>query len=152
MARIHAHRRGKSGSEKPIWTQTPAWIERTSDDVTKLVVEKAREGLTSAQIGNILRDSYGIPVVKRLTGKPITTIMKENNLAHAYPEDFINLVSKSYNLRQHLEIHKKDDHGRRGLQLVESKIRRLVKYYKSKGVFPPDFRYDHERAPLYLRK
>lgn len=152
MARIHAHRKGKSGSEKPIWTQTPPWIERTPEDVTKLVVEKAREGLTSAQIGNILRDDYGVPVVKRLTGKSITAIMKENNLAHAYPEDFVNLVGRAYNLRQHLGVHKKDIHGKRGLQLVESKIRRLVKYYKSKKVFPLDFKYDHERAPLYLRK
>jgi small subunit ribosomal protein S15 len=152
MARLHVHRKGKAGSEKPVWTQTPQWIDNSSEDVTKLVIEKAREGLTSAQIGSVLRDQHGIPVVKRLTGKSVTSIMKENNLQPSFPEDFVNLVRKAYNLRNHLEKHKKDNHGKRGLQLVEAKVRRLVKYYKSKKIFPADFKYNAERAPMYMRK
>ena len=152
MARMHVHRKGKAGSEKPVWTQTPQWIEHNAEEINKLVIEKAREGLTSAQIGAVLRDQHGIPVVKRLTGKSITDIMKDNNLQPSFPEDFVNLVRKAYNLRIHLEKHKNDVHGKRGLHLVESKIRRLVKYYKSKKVFPSDFKYTHERAPMYMRK
>ena len=152
MARIHAHRKGTSGSQKPIWTSTPSWITHTGESVIKLVVEKAREGMSSAQIGTVLRDSYGIPVVKRLTGKQITEIMREHNLAPSYPEDFVNLVRKAYKLRQHLENQKKDLHGKRGLQLMEAKIRRLASYYKSTKVFPEDFKYDASLAPMYMKK
>ena len=152
MARLHAKARGKAGSIKPVWTQTPQWIEYTAEEVEQLVVEKAKEGYTSAQIGTILRDQYGIPVVKRLTGKSITKIMREHNLQPQFPEDFVNLVRRAYNLRKHLEIHKNDKHSRRGLLLIESKIRRLVKYYKKKKVFAADFKYNHERAPMYMRK
>ena len=102
MARMHARRKGKAGSEKPIWAQTPAWIERSSDDIKQIVLEKAREGITSARIGGVLRDSYGVPSVRRLTGMSITQIMKENKLAGDYPEDFLNLFSKAHNLRKHL--------------------------------------------------
>lgn len=39
MARMHSRKKGKAGAEKPIWAQTPAWIERSSDDIKTLVVE-----------------------------------------------------------------------------------------------------------------
>ena len=151
MARMHSRKKGKAGAEKPIWAQTPAWIERSSDDIKTLVVEKAREGLTSATIGAILRDSYGVPSVKRLTGMSITDIMKENKLYPDYPEDFLDLVSRAYNLRRHLETNKTDLHSKRGLLLIESKIRRLVKYYRSVKIFEQEFKYEPSRAPYYLR-
>jgi small subunit ribosomal protein S15 len=151
MARMHSKKKGRSGSEKPIWAQTPAWIERNSDEIKTIVIEKAREGITSANIGAILRDSYGVPSVKRLTGMSISAIMKENKLYPDYPEDFLDLVSKAYNLRRHLETNKSDVHSKRGLLYIESKIRRLVKYYRSSKVFEQAFKYEPNRAPYYLR-
>jgi len=151
MARIHARRKGKAGSEKPIWAQTPAWIERNSEEIKQLIVEKAREGTPSTRIGAILRDSYGVPSVRRLTGMSISEIMKENKLYPEYPEDFLDLVAKAYNLRRHLETNKTDLHSKRGLLLIESKIRRLVKYYRKVKVFTQDFKYEPSRAPYYLR-
>lgn len=67
-----------------------------------------------------------------------------------YPEDLTALVRKAVNIRRHLEENPKDLHNRRGLMLVESKIRRLVKYYKRKGVFPPNFKYQPDKAGLLL--
>jgi len=151
LARMHARRKGKSGSEKPIWAQTPAWIELSSEDIKQIVIEKTREGLTSARIGSLLRDSYGVPSVRRLTGMSIIQIMKDSKLAGDYPEDFLNLVAKAHNLRKHLENNKADIHSKRGLQLIESKIRRLVKYYRKTKVFELKFKYEPARAPYYLR-
>ncbi|MHA1207120.1 MAG: 30S ribosomal protein S15 [Candidatus Hodarchaeales archaeon] len=117
-----------------------------------LVVEKAKEGLGSAQIGLILRDAYAVPSVKKICSKSITTIMKENNLGSKMPEDFLNLVRSAQNLRKHLESgNKKDKSSRRGLQLMESKIRRLVKYYRKTNVFEQDFKYEPAKATIYLR-
>ncbi|MFX1285457.1 MAG: 30S ribosomal protein S15 [Promethearchaeota archaeon] len=152
MARMHARRKGKSGSTRPIWRKTPEWVPYSSDEIENLVVEKAKEGIGSAQIGLILRDAYAIPSVKKITGKSITSIMNENDLGSKMPEDFLNLVRRASNLRKHLDSgNKKDKHSRRGLQLIESKIRRLVKYYRKKGIFEPDFKYEPSKATLYLR-
>ena len=102
-------------------------------------------------IGLTLRDAYGVPSVKKITGKSITKIMKERGVSPNLPEDFLNLVRRALNLRKHLEKNKKDKHSRRGLVLIESKIRRLVKYYRKKGVFESDFKYEPSKATLYLR-
>jgi small subunit ribosomal protein S15 len=152
MARMHARRKGKSGSTRPIWRKTPEWIPYSSEEIEKLVIDKAKEGLGSAQIGLILRDAYAIPSVKKITGNSITKIMNENDLGAKMPEDFLNLVRRASNLRKHLESgNKKDKHSRRGLQLMESKIRRLVKYYRKKGIFESEFKYEPSKATLYLR-
>ena len=55
------------------------------------------------------------------------------------------------NLRKHLEKNKKDYSSKRGLELTESKIRRLVKYYKKRKVLPEDWKYDPEKAKLLVR-
>ncbi len=149
---MHARRKGKSGSTRPIWRKTPEWVPYSSEEIENLVIEKAKEGVGSAQIGLILRDGYAIPSVKKITGKSITRIMNENDLGSKMPEDFLNLVRRASNLRNHLESgNKKDKHSRRGLQLIESKIRRLVKYYRKKGILEPDFKYEPSKATLYLR-
>jgi small subunit ribosomal protein S15 len=152
MARMHARRKGKSGSTRPIWRKTPEWVPYSAEEIENLVVEKAKEGLGSAQIGLILRDAYAVPSVKKICSKSVTTIMKENNLGSKMPEDFLNLVRSAQNLRKHLESgNKKDKSSRRGLQLMESKIRRLVKYYRNTKVFEQDFKYEPSKATLYLR-
>ncbi|MFX0171518.1 MAG: 30S ribosomal protein S15 [Candidatus Hodarchaeota archaeon] len=152
MARMHARRKGKSGSTRPIWRKTPEWVPYSPEEIENLVIEKVKEGLGSAQIGLILRDAYAIPSAKKITGKSISKIMNENGLGPKMPEDFLNLVRRASNLRKHLESgNKKDKHSRRGLQLIESKIRRLVKYYRKKGIFEPEFKYEPSKATLYLR-
>jgi small subunit ribosomal protein S15 len=149
MARMYARKRGKSGSKKPLTKAT--WVEYKKEEVERLVCKLAKEGYSSAMIGLILRDQYGIPSVRDITGKKITKILKENNLAPKIPEDLFNLLKKAVNLRDHLEKHRKDKHSRRGLELLESKIRRLVKYYVRKGKLPKDWKYDPERAKLIVQ-
>ncbi len=151
MARMYSRRKGKSGSKRPPWTKVPPWVTYSPEEIENIVVEKATTGHSSAMIGLILRDSYGIPSVKKICGKSIFNIMKENDVATKMPEDLLNLIRKAQNLRKHLEENKGDLHSKRGLQLIESKLRRLVKYYRNKGYIEADFRYRPERATLYLR-
>ena len=101
-------------------------------------------------IGIILRDQYGIPNVKEVFGTKMSKIVEELNLKSKYPEDLVNLVRKASHLRKHLEENKKDLHSKRGLQLIESKIRRLVKFYKKQGIFPTKWKYDPKTAGLLL--
>jgi small subunit ribosomal protein S15 len=148
MARMHARKRGKSASKKPIRKTKPVWVKQKAADIEKLIVELADAGKSSAMIGLILRDQYGIPDVKLLTKKTITQIMRENKLYPKMPEDMRDLVKRAITVRKHLESNRKDEHSRRGLVLIESKIRRLSKYYKRKGLIPMDWIYSPEKEKV----
>jgi small subunit ribosomal protein S15 len=142
MSRIHNKRSGKSGSTRPAIKTVPSWVTYNAREVEELVVQLGREGFPPAQIGLVLRDSYGIPLVKTITGKKIQQILKENNLLQSpLPEDLTNMIRKALKLRDHLEQNKKDLHNKRNLQNLESKVYRLVKYYRREGVLAPTFRY-----------
>jgi len=134
--------KGKSHSTRPIRTEPPKWVNYKPEDVENLVVNLARKGYPPSMIGIILRDQYGIPLVKAITGKKITEILQEHNLAPSIPEDLNNLIKRAENIKKHLEEHPKDKSSRRGLQLIESKIWRLIKYYKDRGILQPDWKYE----------
>jgi len=152
MARMYSGKRGKHGSKKPPVRLYPKWTKMKKEDVEKLIVELAKKGYQSSMIGMILRDQYGIPDVKTFLGKKITQVMKEHGVYPEIPEDLMNLMRKAVNLREHLEKHRKDKHSRRGLENLESKIRRLVKYYIREGVLPKDWTYTPEKAKLLVQK
>lgn len=151
MARMHTRRKGKAKSTRPPRTKSPEWFTRTADEVEALVVKLAKAGEPPSMIGTIMRDQYGVPLVKLAAGKSITQILNERELIPSLPEDLINLLKKAVNLGRHLEEHPKDLHSRRGRQLTESKIYRLSKYYKEKGILPSDWKYSRERAVLMVR-
>jgi len=127
-------------------------IKYSKEEVENLVVKLAKEGYMPSMIGLILRDSYGIPSVKEITGKNITKILEEKGIKYEIPEDLLNLLKRAVKLREHLSIHRKDKHSARGLILIESKIHRLVKYYKRVGKLPKDWKYDPEAAKLIVQK
>ncbi|MBU5682211.1 MAG: 30S ribosomal protein S15 [Candidatus Aenigmatarchaeota archaeon] len=124
----------------------------SKEEVEKLVVKLAREGYMPSMIGLILRDSYGIPNVKEITGKSILQILEKNDIRLEIPEDLLNLMRRAVRLREHLSIHKKDKSSQRGLILIESKIRRLEKYYKRVGKLPKDWKYYPETAKIIVQK
>ena len=129
---------------------SPEWMVHDKNFIEKKVEELRRQGQSTAMIGTILRDQYGIPNVKEIIGVKISKIVEDLDLKSKYPEDLVNLVRKATSLRKHLEDNNKDLHSKRGLLLIESKIRRLVKYYKKKGIFPTDWKYDPKTAGLLL--
>jgi len=152
MARIYSGKKGKAGSKKPPIKRIPRWIKYKKKDIEDLIIRLAKERYTSAKIGIILRDQYGIPDVKAITGKTITQILKENKLYPEMPEDILSLLRKAVNLREHLEKNKADKHSKKGLENLESKIRRLGKYYSRKGLLPRDWQYDPSKAKLIVQK
>ena len=149
MARMHARRKGKSGSKHPVERKVhPDWSSLNPREVESHVIDLAKEGKTTSEIGIILRDQFAVPDVKLATGKSITKILEANNIKPEIPEDLRNLISTALSLRKHLETNKKDLHNKRGLQLTESKIRRLAKYYIDTGSLPDNWKYSPEQAKL----
>ena len=152
MARMHARRKGKSGSKRVYRDSPPEWVELSPEQVEKKVVELYEMGYQTSQIGMILRATYGIPSVRQVTGKKITQILKEHGKEITIPEDLRNLMIKALRLREHLKEHRKDFHNKRGLQLTEAKIHRLVKYYRAEKVLPGDWKYDPEKVKILLTR
>ncbi len=101
----------------------------------------AKEGNNISTIGTILRDRYAIPLTKSITGKTIHEILEGAGIAPKIPEDLEVLMRKADSVRRHLDKNKADRMGKRSLTLIESKIYRLVKYYKDEGVLPSQWEY-----------
>ncbi|NOQ37713.1 30S ribosomal protein S15 [archaeon] len=151
MARMHARTRGKSGSSKPADQTVPKWVEYKKGEVEKLVVKLGKQDMTSAAIGTVLRDRYGIPSVKAITSSTVSTILKDNKLYGKYPEDLLNLMRRAVSLGKHMDVNNKDVHSKRGLQLIEAKIRRLGKYYVKNGKMPAGWKYDPKIAKIEVQ-
>jgi small subunit ribosomal protein S15 len=147
---MHSGARGKSGSTKPSNPTKPTWLTQSPKETELLVVKYAKEGKSASQIGVLLRDEYGIPSVTLVTGKPVAQILTEKDLQPVIPEDIMALITKVVKVKKHMDENGKDMTAIRGLRLTESKINRLVKYYKSIGRLPPDWSYDPERIKLLI--
>ena len=129
----------------------PEWIEYSNEEIEELILKLNKEGKSTSMMGIILRDQYGIPDVKLITGMKITQILENHKQGLEYPEDLMNLIRKAVNIREHLKENPKDLHTRRGLRIVESKIRRLVRYYTREGVLPEGWRYEPKQAALLVK-
>ncbi|MCK9151136.1 30S ribosomal protein S15 [Methanobacterium alcaliphilum] len=129
----------------------PDWVEYSNEEIEELILKLTKEGNSTSKIGIILRDQYGIPDVKLITGKKITKILEDHGQKPEYPEDIMNLIRKAVNIRDHLKENPKDLHTKRGLQVIESQIRRLGRYYVNEGVLPEGWRYDPQKAALLVK-
>ena len=150
MARAYSRRKGKSGSTRPEREKQPTWIRYKSKEIEMIIVKLAKSGNTTAKIGMILRDSYGIPDVRQILNKKITAVLKDNKISKEIPEDLMDLIKRSIQIMDHSKKNHKDMTAKRGLQLTESRIMRLIKYYKSHGKLARDWKYDPERIKLLI--
>lgn len=148
MSRMHSSKRGRSGSNRPNIEENPGWVPHDEEEIEKLIIDLRKQGRTASEVGVILRDQYGVPDVKLSLGKSITEVLEENDISPEIPEDLTALMEKAVNLKEHLDENSKDKSNRRGLQLIESKIRRLVEYYKEEGKLDEDWKYTMSKAEM----
>ncbi len=150
MARMHGKKKGQSGSTKPSGKTSYSWLTYKPKEVELLIVKMAKEGKSPSQIGLVLRDAYGIPDVRVVMKKKITDVLKEKDLIGELPEDLLALIKKDVALLKHQEANKQDMTAKRGIQLTESKIKRLVDYYKKTGKIAEDWKYDPKKAGMFV--
>ena len=150
MARKYSGAKGVAGSKKPIKRVTPSWSRYGAREIEMLVLKLNKEGQTPSQIGLHLRDVYGIPDVKTMCKKSITKILSEKKALNPMPEDLTSLIKKLTMIKKHIEENGQDKVALRGLQITESKIQRLIKYYKGNGRLSKDWTYDVNKAKLYV--
>ena len=150
MARMHSPGRGKSGSTKPMVDKAPEWSNTDAKEVTELILSLAAEGHNPATIGTILRDQHAVPDVRLVVGKRLGQVLAENDVTPKYPEDMMNLMRRALRLIDHLESNRKDRHNSRQLELTESKIRRLSRYYKGRGQLDTEWAYKRDELRLMV--
>jgi small subunit ribosomal protein S15 len=150
---MYTRRRGQSGSDKPSSSEPPAWSYVDSAAIEARICELAEDGYDPSQIGLKLRDEgvNGTPVpdVKLATGQKVTEILEEHGAAAVLPEDLRNLMEEAVRLRDHMDEHPQDHQNKRALQNTESKVRRLVDYYRGDEL-PEHFSYTYETAQEIL--
>jgi small subunit ribosomal protein S15 len=129
----------------------PEWVMYSDEEIEELILRFNREGRSASEIGIILRDTYGVPSVKKVVGEKITAILEKNNQTGDYPEDIMNLIRRAVNIRDHIKENPKDLHSKRGLNIIEFRIRRLGKYYSKEGKLPEGWRYDPKKAALLVK-
>jgi len=127
------------------------WVELSTAEIEKIVVDLGKKGTTPAMIGQILRDQYGVPRVKEVVGKSVTKMLVEGGIKIDYPEDLLALIKRAVSVRKHLATNKSDKHNRTSLSNTESKIRRLVKYYVKEEKLPKGWKYDPDTATLLVK-
>ena len=151
MARMYKSRKGKSGSSRPHVSAAPEWSNTNKDAVTSIVLDLAKAGHSSAEIGTVLRDKHAVPNARLVLGKRISQVLAENDMLGTYPEDMMNLMRQAVGIINHLGSgNHKDIHNKRALEITEAKIRKLANYYKGEGRLPSDWRYKRDELRLMV--
>ncbi|MFH2106878.1 MAG: 30S ribosomal protein S15 [Candidatus Micrarchaeota archaeon] len=151
MARLHSKKGGRSGTKRPKRKTSPEWVSENEHQVKEIILKLAKEGTPKSKIGRILRDEYAIPNARPVIGETIGSYLKKENANPEYPDDVMDLIRRAVGMRKHMKEFKKDIHNKVKLLHIESKINRLVKYYKRKGVLAKDWKYNPESAALLVK-
>lgn len=141
--------KGISHQTRPVTKRPPAWCRYTAEEVEALIMRLSKEGHPPSKIGTIIRDQYGVPLAKPITGKSVTQVLKERGVVSTLPEDLENLLRKATRLHVHYDKNKADLHNKRSLQIVEAKIYKLSRYYKREGVLAADWKYSPKAIALF---
>jgi small subunit ribosomal protein S13e len=143
---MHAPGKGISRRALPYKRSPPSWLKMSAVDVEEEVCKLAKKGLYPSQIGVILRDANGVSQVKSVTGQKVVRILKANGLAPEIPEDIYMLIKKAVQVRKHLDTNRKDKDSKFRLILIESRIHRLARYYRTTGKLASNWKYESATA------
>lgn len=79
----------------------------------------------------------------------IKKVSRPVNLSNLFDESAAGKLTeyiKAVAVRKHLERNRKDKDSKFRLILIESRIHRLARYYKTVGVLPPTWKYESSTA------
>ena len=143
---MHTPGKGMSGSALPYKRSSPSWLKITSAEIGDIIAKLAKKGMTPSQIGVLLRDNHGVAQVNSVTNSKILRILKGQGLAPTLPEDLYCLIKKAVQVRKHLDKFRQDKDAKFRLILIESRIHRTSRYYKSVKALPPNWKYESSTA------
>jgi len=108
----------------------------SKEQIEEMIAKLSKQELTAAKIGLELKKE-GIYV----KGDKISKIIEKQGTKKPVPDDLADLVKKADSLKKHRIKNKKDMVAKRGLQIIEARIRKLSFYYKKKKKLPSNWAY-----------
>lgn len=81
-----------------------------------------------------------------LANSSLSLLVAIVDLAPEVPEDLFHLMKKAVAIHKHLSFNRKDMDSKYRMVLIEARIHRLVRYYKTAGQLPPNFKYEADKA------
>lgn len=98
------------------------WMKKP-EEVEKIIVELARQGVHPAKIGVILRDQHGVPRMKA-SGKKLTKVMKDAKITLKTETERIK--ERIENLEKHRAKNKHDYQAQRSAMKHSSRLRSVA--------------------------
>ena len=108
----------------------------SKEQIEEMIAKLSKQDMSSAKIGLELKKE-GIYV----KGDKISKIIEKLGMKKPVPDDLADLVKKAESLKKHRIKNKKDMVAKRGLQIIEARIRKLSFYYKEKKKLPSNWAY-----------
>ncbi|ORD96780.1 RS13 [Hepatospora eriocheir] len=125
---------------KPFTLQEPIYLEKTFGEIEQVIIAAAKKNIPASVIGHMLRDKHGIGKVEVVLGCGINEFLRKNGIVASIPEDLESLINHSNRIRAHLRLNKNDKDAKYRLGLTNSRLHRLLRYYKDKGVVEKTFK------------
>jgi small subunit ribosomal protein S13e len=124
----------------------PRLGKTTAPEVEEQIVRAAKKGMLSSHIGSLLRDVHGVPLVHGITGGKVLRLLRARGLAPEVPEDLYFLNKKAVAIRKHLDRNRTDVDAKFRLILIESRVHRLVRYYRRAKKIPASWKFESTAA------
>ncbi|EOB14868.1 40S ribosomal protein S13, partial [Nosema bombycis CQ1] len=116
-----------SSSVKPYTTMFPTWLDTPLEEIKQDIIRMANKGFRTAEIGNKLRDVYGVGKAEDiLDGLTLSRFLEKNGNFIVIPENVQDLVVRANILRKHINENRRDKDAKYRLQLVTSRLNRLA--------------------------
>src|SRR3989454_12762075 len=99
MARIHAHRKGKSGSTRPYLKANPAWVGMEKAEIEETIARLHQDGLSTASIAVRLKEAYAAPHSRLSTARSAAPSQSPECTNFSSPEDLASLTKSTTRLQ-----------------------------------------------------
>mmetsp|Transcript_27655 Transcript_27655/g.38618 ORF Transcript_27655/g.38618 Transcript_27655/m.38618 type:complete len:169 (+) Transcript_27655:765-1271(+) len=153
MGRMYSKGKGISSTTVPYRKYSCEWKGLTSQNLIKIVSNLARNNnLPPSKIGLILRDEKLVVDTKNISGMNISKILRLKGLVPIIPEDLFYLIKKANKIKEHLIEYNHDLNSIFHLNLIESHIYRLSRYYKRIYRLPKNWKYISDNIKNEFKK
>ncbi len=151
MAKMHTGGHGKSKSRKPKLEGSANADNGAMQDAKTLILGYAKQNMHPAMMGQVLKEKNNVPYIRQMFGKRLVEMLEQEGFKRELPVDMLDLIKKAVNMREHIAANHNDAHNKLRLIRTESKIWRLIKYYKRRKTLPADWKYEPEKAALLVK-
>ena len=125
----------------------PSWFKLKPEDLQKQV-GKLAEKYDALVVVVTLKDGFGVPQVRLVTGIKFLRILKKEGFAPSIPEVLYFFVKRAKSIQKHLGKNRNDKISKFRLILVESCIHRCARYCRRVKFLPASWKYMSATASI----